>query len=364
MSTILITHMMGSPILRTTTQRSEHLAASGIQVVRSRANSLLRVGAALLAIGSAVAACAAPAPLSGSIKIQGSPSFLQVVSETGGRFAEANPLVRFNVALTGTSDGIALLCDGLAPLATAARELTEAEKTSCQESNVSPVRLLLARDAVVLVTRPADGPPRCLSYTALYALLGIESFGVNTWDGSPLLPETEKASLPSGPLAIFGPPPSSGIMEVISDQGLSQEATTRGTEASTRGDYTAFESEALVRDSTLRTPGSLGVLTLADLNLKGRALSPVSINTGDGCVEPSTRKVRSALYPLTRPSLLFVSQQAVADSPALKEFVDLMLDPSTTPAIKRSGGILPTQAESAEVRQIWASAVAKAESNK
>lgn len=356
--------MMRSPIPLNTTQSSEHPVASGIQVLRSNASPLLRRGIALLALGSVVAACASSAPLSGSIKIQGSPSFLQVVSETAGRFEETNPLVRFNVALTGSSDGIALLCNGLAPLATAARDLTEAEKTSCRESNVSPVRLLLARDAVVLVTRPADGPPRCLSYPALYALLGIESFGVNTWEGSPLIPESERPSLPTGPLAIFGPPPSSGIMEVISDQGLSQEATTRGAEASSRGDYTAFESEALVRDSTLRTPGSLGVLTLADLSVKGRALSPVSINTGDGCVEPSTRNVRSALYPLTRPSLLFVSQQAVADSPALKEFVDLMLDPSTTPAIKRSGGILPTKAETTEVRQTWASAVAKAESNK
>ena len=355
---------MWSPTPKTKAHRLEHLAPNEIEVPRSRVSSLLRRGIALLALGSAVAACSSPAPLSGSIKIQGSPLFLEVVSETAGRFAEANPLVRFNVALTGSSDGIALLCDGLAPLATAARELTEAEKTSCRESNVSPVRLLLARGAVVLVTRPADGPPRCLSYPALYALLGIESFGVNTWDGSPLLPETEKATLPSGPLAIFGPPLSSGIMEVISDQGLSQEATTRGTEASARGDYTAFESEALVRDSTIRTPGSLGVLTLAELNVKGRALSPVSINTGDGCVEPSTRNVRSALYPLTRPSFLFVSQQAVADSPALKEFVDLMLDPSTTPAINRSGGILPTKSEATEVRQIWASAVAKAESNK
>lgn len=356
--------MTRSPILRTTTQCSEHLVASGMPVIRSRASSLLRRGIALLAIGSAVAACASPAPLSGSIKIQGSASLLGVISDTAGRFADAHSLVRFNIALIGSSDGIALLCDGLAPLATAARDLTEAEKRSCRESNVSPVRLLLARDAVLLVTRPADGPPRCLSYPALYALLGIESFGVNTWDGSPLLPETEKASLPSGPLAIFGPPPSSGIMEVISDQGLSQEAATRGTEASARGDYTAFESEALVRDSTIRTPGSLGVLTLAGLDIKGRAISPVSIDTGDGCIEPTSRNVRSAAYPLTRPSLLFVSQQAVADSPALKAFVDLMLDPSTTPAIKRSGGILPTKAEATDVRQTWASAVAKAESNK
>ena len=338
--------------------------AYGIEALRSKATSVLKAGIALVALGSVVAACSSPAPLSGSITIQGSPSLLEVVSDTGGRFTEANPLVRFNIALTGTSDGIALLCDGLAPLATAARDLTEAEKASCRESNVSPVRLLLARDAVVLVTRPADGPPRCLSYPALYALLGVESFGVTTWDGSPLLPADEKASLPSGPLAILGPPPSSGIMEVVSEQGLSQEAATRSTEAITRGDYTAFESEALVRDATIRTPGSLGVLTLAGLNIKGRAISPVSINTGDGCVEPSARNVRSALYPLTRPSFIFVSEQAVADSPALKAFVDLMLDPSTTPAIKRSGGILPTQAEATEVRQTWASAVAKAGSSK
>ena len=356
--------MMRSPIPRTTTQPSEQLSARAVRRLKSRASDLLRSGVALFAVGSALAACASAPPLSGSIKIQGSPSLLEVVSDTGGRFAEAHPLVRFNIALTGTSDGIALLCDGLAPLATAARDLTEAEKRSCRESNVSPVRLLLARDAVVLVTRPADGPGRCLSYAALYALLGVESFGVNTWDGSPLLPAAEKASLPSGPLAIFGPPPSSGIMEVISDQGLSQEASARGTEATARGDYTNFESEALVRDATIRTPGSLGVLTLAGLNIKGRAISPVSINTGDGCVEPSARNVRSALYPLTRPSFIFVSEQAVADSPALKAFVDLMLDPSTTPAIKRSGGILPTQAEATKVRQTWASAVAKAGSDK
>jgi phosphate transport system substrate-binding protein len=356
--------MMRSPIPSTTTQRPEHLVASGIQVLRSRASSLLRRGIALLAVGTAVAACASSAPLSGSIKIQGSPSLLEVISDTAGRFADANPLVRFNVALTGTSDGIALLCDGLAPIATAARDLTEAERTSCRESNVTPVRLLLSRDAVVLVTRPADGPPRCLSYAGLYALLGIESFGVNTWEGSPLIPESERPSLPSGPLAIFGPPVSSGIMEVVADQGLSQEAATRGADANARGDYTGFESEALVRDATVRTPGSLGVLTLAALNIKGRALSPVSIDTGDGCIEPSTRNVRSASYPLTRPSFLFVSERAVTDSAPLKKFVDLILDPSTTPAIQRSGGILPTKAESAEVRQTWASAVAKAESNK
>lgn len=331
--------------------------------IRQIPRSIFRGACASVAIG-AVTACAAASPLSGTITVQGSPSLLRVISESAGRFADANPLVRFNVALTGTSDGIALLCDGLAPIAAAARDLSEAEKTSCRESNVTPVQLLIARDAVVLLTRPADGPPRCLSYAGLYALLGIESFGVNTWDGSPLLPESEKPSLPTGPLAIFGPPSSSGIMQVVSDQGLSQEAAVRGTGTSTRNDYNDFESEALVADATIRTPGSLGILTLGGLNLAERSLSPVSIDTGDGCIEPSARNVRSAAYPLTQPSFLFVSRQAVADSPSLRAFIDLILDASTTPVIKRSGGILPTRAEIAEVRQTWASAIDKAVPNK
>jgi len=88
--------------------------------------SFLHLALALVLFGAAATACAKPTPLLGSIEIQGSPALLGVISDSAGRFAETHPLVRFKVSLTGSSDGIGLLCDGLAPLASAARDLTQA----------------------------------------------------------------------------------------------------------------------------------------------------------------------------------------------------------------------------------------------
>jgi len=326
--------------------------------------SFLHLALALVLFGAAATACAKPTPLLGSIEIQGSPALLGVISDSAGRFAETHPLVRFKVSLTGSSDGIGLLCDGLAPLASAARDLTQTERASCSDGGITPIKLLIGRNAVVLVTRPADGPPRCLSLEALYALLGVESFGLNTWEGSPLLPEAEKQLIPPGPLSVIGPPESSGVMEVIAEQGLGQEASARNVEPRPRGDYTQFASEALVRDASIRTPGSLGILTLAGLKIKGRALSPISINTGDDCIEPSERNIQSSRYPLTRPSYLFVSKQAALSNRSVKEFVDLILDADTESAIKRSGDILPTKAEAAEARNTWLANLVKGGSNK
>jgi phosphate transport system substrate-binding protein len=67
-------------------------------------------------------------------------------------------------------------------------------------------------------------------------------------------------------------------------------------------------------------------------------LNAVSIDNGDGCVEPSTATIESGTYtPLARPLFIYVSVESANTNPTVQEYVEYYLDEAAFPLIADTG---------------------------
>ena len=119
------------------------------------------------------------------VRITGSETLRGLLSSVVGDFATQHESADVRIELSGTADGLTLLCDGLAEVAAASRPINTSEQSACKESGVRPVELKVALDAVSVITTPGSGP-NCLTPSELYAATGPESTGFDDWaDGVP-----------------------------------------------------------------------------------------------------------------------------------------------------------------------------------
>ena len=296
-------------------------------------------------------------PLDGSLRIVGSSNLLPMMSQLAGTFTADNPLVRLDLRMKGSGDGLGLFCDGLAPISGASRRMSEREQEACSAAGVRFVRLRVADDAVVLLTsRDVDVP--CLTHRQIYALLGPESIDVSTWDGASSVLEGTGRDLPNLPLTVIGPGAGSGTKRVLVDLLIEPIADARGVPAELRSDYTALPSEQLIADAVAPSDGALGFAGLAAVAAQRERVRLLEIDAGDGCVGPSADNIRGGRYPLGRPLYLYVNLDAARQDPALRVFVDQVLSPAGLAAAGESGSMMLDPGTAARMRSHWSDALA------
>lgn len=313
--------------------------------------------AAVVVIGALLGSGCGTPRLDGSLGIVGSTTLLPMMSAVAGSFAGTNPLVRVDLRMRGTGEGLGLFCDGLAPVSGASRPMSERERAACAASGVHFVRLRVADDAVVLFT--GDHPlPSCLTDDQIYALIGPESSAVETWSAASTVIPDAGASFPDVPLMVSGPGTGSGTRRVLVDLVIAPLAEQRGVPAELRSDYQAISSEQLIAEAVAPTPGGLGFAGFATLAARQGDLRFLGIDTGSGCVTPSLDTIRDGSYPLGRPLYLYVNLTAVRADPTLTAFVDLVVSEQGLEAAATSGGVALDPATAARVRDHWETALA------
>jgi phosphate transport system substrate-binding protein len=90
--------------------------------------------------------------------------------------------------------------------------------------------------------------------------------------------------------------------------------------------------------------GGLGYLGLSYFEQNSEQLRPVSIDGGDGCVQPSAETVQSGEYkPLSRPLFIYVNRDALDDKLQVDAFLEFVLDNQRT--LARGALFVPLTAE-------------------
>ena len=301
--------------------------------------------------------------LTGSILVSGSSTVQPITDLVAELFIEQAPDVQISVDGPGSSDGFVLFCDGETDVQDASRAISEEEIAACQANGVEYVELEVAFDGITVMTNPAN-PTECLTTGDLYALMGPESEGFESWsDANALATELGGTdSFPDAPLEITAPGEESGTYDAFLElagfedfgvaHGLSEDAA-----AVMRPDYQASANDNVILQAIEGTPSALGYVGFAYAEEGGDTVKEVAVDAGDGCIAPSRETIADGSYPLSRSLYVYVNKAKAAESPALKAFVDYYVsDDGLMLAVTEAGYVELPQERIDNTRSTWESA--------
>jgi phosphate transport system substrate-binding protein len=279
--------------------------------------------------GTGDSSASTSADLTGSITISGSSTVQPISDLVSEVFNETNPNVAITVDGPGTGDGFALFCDGEIEIADASRPIDDDEAKTCKKNGVSYTELEIGLDGVTVMTNPENSAVTCLNDGDLYALLGPESDGIDTWNGADSLATKVggNGGFPDAPLEITAPGPESGTYDAFIDlAGIEDIALGQGVPedkaASLRTEgYQSSPNDNVIITAMEDSPSSLGFVGFAFAEQAGDAVREIQVDGGDGCVGPSPDTISDGSYPLSRSLYVYVSDDA-ASKPEVAAFVD------------------------------------------
>jgi phosphate transport system substrate-binding protein len=295
--------------------------------------------------------------LTGTISVSGSSTVEPISSLVAEKFRSEYPDVSISVNGPGTTDGFALFCEGEVDIADASRPISQEEIAACEQAGISYVQLKVAIDGITVITSPENEEVDCLGFEDLYALLGPESEGFETWkDAEPLARELGSKHLPypDAPLVVTAPGEESGTWGSFIELALEGIGEERGIdEVATRADYQSSPNDNVIVQGIEGSPSSLGWVGYAFYEQTQGAVKAIQVEGSQGCVEPSAETISNRTYPLARDLFIYVNTDEAAKDEALASFVDFYLSEEGLASVAEVGYVDQPEEALAETHEAW-----------
>ena len=255
----------------------------------------------------------------------------------------------------GTGDGFKKFCSGEADISDASRPIKDEEAQACADAGIEFVELEVAIDGLTVATSINNTAVECLDIAALYALIGPESEGFANWsDASALATELGSSSvLPDADLIVTGPGPESGTYDTFVEFAIADLAEERGTDETTRSDYTQSPNDNVIVEGIEATDTSLGWVGFAFYEAEQDRMKALGVDAGDGCIAPSDETISDGTYPFSRSLFIYVSTTAMAENPAIGSYVDLYLGADGIAAVSDAGYVSLPDDRQAATQSAW-----------
>ena len=249
--------------------------------------------------------------VSGSIRIDGSSTVGPFAQAAAEEFQAQNPDVRITVGTSGTGGGFEKFCAGETDISDASRPIDEEEEVPlCEKEGVKYTEVQVANDGISVVTNP-NLKVDCMTTDQLKQLWESGSKVKDLSAIDPKLPDTE--------LSLFGPGTDSGTFEFFTEE-------INGEEGNSRKDYQPSEDDNVLVQGVEGEDGGLGYFGFSYYEQNQDKLGLVSIDAGDGCIEPSAETIADGSYkPLSRPLFMYPSGEAIK-KPQVKAFMDYVAE--------------------------------------
>ncbi|HEX5017123.1 MAG TPA: PstS family phosphate ABC transporter substrate-binding protein [Actinomycetes bacterium] len=257
--------------------------------------------------------------LSGTITADGSSTVGPLTAAASELFNEDNPDVRISVGESGTGGGFEKFCAGETDMNDASRPIDDAEEApKCKANGVEYQEMIVANDALTVIVPTSNDWARCLTTEQLKKIWEpkAEETVTNWSQVDPAFPDV--------PLDLYGPGTDSGTFDYFTDE-------INGEEGASRADFTPSEDDNIIVEGVAGSEGGLGYLGFTYYEQNTDKLKAVEIDSGDGCVAPSTDTVQGGTYtPLGRPLFIYPSVASVSDNEALAAFVEFYVENDAT----------------------------------
>ena len=251
---------------------------------------------------------------SGSVSVDGSSTVFPMSDAAGELLSEENPDIQVSVSESGTGGGFEKFCAGQTDISNASRPIDEEEVAACEAEGIAYTELQVATDALTVVVHP-DLEVDCLTVDQLVQLWAPGSTVANWNELDPSFPDQE--------IALFGPGTDSGTYDYMASEVVDPDAE----EPATRDDYEASEDDNVLVQGVSGTEGGTGYFGYTYYEENQDTLKALSIDDGNGCVEPSAETAQAGEYtPLARPLFIYVNNAKYADNEATKAYVDFYIE--------------------------------------
>lgn len=271
------------------------------------------------------------------IRVVGSSTVYPFTTAVAEQYVRKNPQAKPPIIeSTGTGAGMKLFCSGVGSkypdIVNASRRMKASEGAACKAAGVSNViELKVGIDGIVL-GQSKKAAAFALTPRDVYMALAATPFGkpntAKTW-------KDVNAQLPATRIAVYGPPPTSGtrdaltelLMEVGCDtdpamvalkKSNSSQHKTVCTKVREDGVYVeAGENDNLIVQKIEANPGSVGIFGYSYYEENQNNLNALAING----VAPSFDAISSFKYPAARPLFIYVKGAHMNAVQGLKGFI-------------------------------------------
>ena len=252
--------------------------------------------------------------LSGDVVIDGSSTVEPLSSAAATIYRDEQPNVNVTVATSGSGGGFKRFCDEETDISDASRPIKEEEIAVCEANGVEYTEIIIANDGLSVVVNPENDWIECITTEQLATIWAPESEGtVTSWtDVDP--------SFPDEPLELYGAGTDSGTFDYFTE-------AINGEEGAIRTDYSPSEDDNLTVQGVSGAAGAMGFFGLSYAEENAETIKLLDVDSGAGCVTPSTETVQDESYtPLGRPLFIYLNNARYGESPAIRDFVDFYLE--------------------------------------
>lgn len=271
------------------------------------------------------------------IRIVGSSTVFPFAKAASEAFAKADSSRKSPVLeSTGTGGGMEQFCKAIGAdtpdITNASRRMKPSEFENCKKNGVADiVEVQIGIDGLA-IAQSNKGQKFALTTSDVYKALAANPFGK---------PQTAKLwsdvnpALPKLPIAVFGPPTTSGTRdsfhELILESGCSTDATIKALKASNEDKYKAIcteirtdgaykeqgENDNLIVQKLDANPDMIGVFGFSYMEENSSKLHGIVMNG----VSPTTATISNGTYPGARKMFIYVKKAHIGKIPNIKEFV-------------------------------------------
>nr|WP_216652204.1 PstS family phosphate ABC transporter substrate-binding protein [Nocardioides sp. zg-1308] len=250
--------------------------------------------------------------VSGSVAVDGSSTVYPMSVAAQELLNEENPEIQVTVGEAGTGGGFEVFCTGDTDISDASRPIEEDEVAVCEENGIEYTELQVATDALTVAVHP-DLEVDCLTTDQLIDLVGPQSKATNWNEIDPSFPDQE--------ISFFFPGTDSGTYDYMAADVVGDESETL------RDDVESSEDDNVLVQGVGGTEGAVGFFGYTYYEENQDTLKALSIDDGNGCVEPSAETAQAGEYtPLARPLFIYVNNAKYTDNEATKAYVDFYIE--------------------------------------
>ncbi len=276
-----------------------------MRISRRRRYGLI-LAASAIAIGGIAAGCGdddddssnGGEDLSGSITIDGSSTVAPLSEAAAEQFQAENSGVRVTVGTSGTGGGFEKFCRGETDISDASRSIKDEEIQACADAGITYEEITVGNDGLSVAVNLENDWAQCLTVEQLNAIWGPDS-KVNNWNQvDPSFPDEE--------LVLFGPGTDSGTFDFFTE-------AINGEEGAQRTDYNNVgEDDNQAVTGVEGNVGGMAYFGFSFIQENEDKVRAVEVDSGNGCVAPSTETVQAGEYtPLGRGLFIYPSGEAL-----------------------------------------------------